>query len=85
MLRAWLEKFSLALLQLGFINSNYDSVLFNYTPSCGKILLLLYVDNMIITRGDLDGITFLKDHLAKLFEIKDFGLLSFFLGIEITS
>lgn len=39
---------------------------------------------MIISGDDLDGITSLKDHLAKLFEIKDFGHLSYFLGIEIT-
>ena len=47
-------------------------------------MLLLYVDDMIITSNDLSGIQELKDFLSQQFEMKDLGHLSYFLGLEIT-
>ena len=42
------------------------------------------MDDMIITSDDLSGIQELKDFLSQQFEMKDFGYLSYFLGLEIT-
>ena len=64
--------------------SHYDSALFLHCNNKSTILLLLYVDDMIITDNDLSGIQELKDFLRQQFEIKDFGHLSYFLGLEIT-
>ena len=64
--------------------SHYDSALFICRTDKGTILLLLYVDDMIITGDDLNGIQELKDFLRQQFEMKDLGHLSYFLGLEIT-
>ena len=47
-------------------------------------LLLLYVDDMIITGDDLQDIFYFKSFLKQNFDMKDLGLLSFFLGLEIS-
>ncbi|RVW98037.1 Retrovirus-related Pol polyprotein from transposon RE1 [Vitis vinifera] len=82
--RAWFAKFSSTIFRLGYTASPYDSALFLRHTDKGTILLLLYVDDMIITGDDLSGIQELKDFLSQQFEMKDLGHLSYFLGLEIT-
>ena len=77
-------KFSSTISCLGYIASHYDSTLFLHRTNKDTILLLLYVDDMIITSDDLSGIQELNDFLSQQFEMKDFGHLSYFLSLEIT-
>ena len=83
--RAWFEKFSSVVSSLGFTSSAHDSALFVRSTSAGRIILLLYVDDMIITGDDVDGIVTLKATLSSRFDMKDLGHLRYFLGIEIAS
>jgi len=49
----------------------------------GKLLIIvLYVDDLILTGHEL-LILSCKDDLAKEFEMKDLGLLHYFLGLKI--
>uniref|UniRef100_A0A2N9J561 Integrase catalytic domain-containing protein n=1 Tax=Fagus sylvatica TaxID=28930 RepID=A0A2N9J561_FAGSY len=80
--RAWFAKFNSTISQHGFSASSYDSALFFRRSDHGITLLLLYVDDMIITGDDVQGIQDLKRFLGQHFEMKDLGPLSYFLGLE---
>ena len=82
--RGWFAKFSSTIFRLGYTVNPYDSGLFLHHIDKGPILLLLYVDDMIITGDNLNGIQELMDFLSQQFEMKDLGYLSYFLGLEIT-
>lgn len=53
-------------------------------PHAIVIFLLLYVDNIIITGNDNSQISNLVYTLKVTFELKDLGILNYFLGIQIT-
>uniref|UniRef100_A0A2N9J1Q7 Reverse transcriptase Ty1/copia-type domain-containing protein n=1 Tax=Fagus sylvatica TaxID=28930 RepID=A0A2N9J1Q7_FAGSY len=84
--RAWFAKFSSIVHQFGFSSSSHDTALFIRRSDKGMILLLLYVDDMIITGDDHSGISDFKRFLLhQQFEMKDLGPLSYFLGLEVSS
>ncbi|KAA0036637.1 putative mitochondrial protein [Cucumis melo var. makuwa] len=63
--RAWFATLSSTITQLGFTSSSHDSALFTRQTSTGIVLLLLYVDDMIITGDDPQAISYLQSYLAK--------------------
>jgi hypothetical protein len=70
---------------LGFSASAHNSALFVHVSPCGRTLLLLYMDDMIITGDDSEYIAFVKTHLSDQFLVSDLSPLRYFLGIEISS
>ena len=55
------------------------------TDARGRTLLLLYVDDMIITGDDSQFIDFVKKRLSDKFLMSDLGPLHYFLGLEVSS
>ena len=81
--RAWFGRFSLVVTEFGLHRCGVDHSVFYKLAKHGKIWLLVYVDDIIITGDDIQGIKELKIFLQKKFNTKDLGSLKYFLGIEI--
>ena len=83
--RAWYAKLSSVLEAPGFVRSNADSSLFTRKGSAGILVVLIYVDDLIITGENEVEIEALKKSLNHTFAIKDLGRLKYFLGIEMAT
>ncbi|XP_077221768.1 uncharacterized protein LOC143855510 [Tasmannia lanceolata] len=82
-LRAWFGRFSEAVMRFGLKQCAIDHSVFSYHSSAGCILLIVYVDDIIITWSNSHGIQRLKTFLQKEFSTKDLGQLRYFLGTEV--
>ena len=82
--QAWFSKFSSTISQHGFSGSSFDTTLYLRRSGHGITILLLYVDDMLITGDDMQGIQDLKHFLGRQFEMKDLGPLNYFLGLEVS-
>ena len=63
--------------------NKFDHSVFYKNSSSGIILLVVYVDDIVITRSDSKGILSLKTFLHSQFHTKDLGMLKYFLGVEV--
>ena len=82
--RAWFDRFSSMVQELGMARSTSNHfVFYRHTYSKQCIYLIVYVDDIIITCSDQDGIQKLKKHLFSHFRTKDLGKLKYFLGTEV--
>ncbi|RDY01436.1 hypothetical protein CR513_15229, partial [Mucuna pruriens] len=82
-LRVWFERFAQVIISLGYRQSQGNHTLFIKHSPNGKLTLLVYIDNMIVTGDDeIEKLT-LKEKLATKFEMKELGKLKYFLEIEV--
>ncbi|RVX06418.1 Retrovirus-related Pol polyprotein from transposon RE1 [Vitis vinifera] len=63
--------------------SKYDTSLFLRKSDMGIVVLLVYVDDIVITGSDSALLGQLKTHLSESFHMKDLGSLTYFLGLEV--
>lgn len=68
---------------LGFRASNTDPSLFIRTTSNQLLLLMVYVDDIVVTGSSNIDIDEVIRQLYEKFALKDMGRLNFFLGIEV--
>ncbi|KAF3773518.1 Retrovirus-related Pol polyprotein from transposon TNT 1-94 [Nymphaea thermarum] len=81
--RAWFERLRIVMRSTGYRQGNGDHTLFIKQRNGLVSLLLVYVDDMIVTGSDEEENRKMKERLAKEFDLKDLGKLRYFLGIEI--
>lgn len=72
-----------ALLEAGFVHSNHDYSLFTLRRHEWIVIILVYVDDLLITGSNEELITEAKGVLHRKFKLKDLGELKYFLGIEV--
>lgn len=80
--RAWYAKRSILLIN-GLKRSVANPSLFAKKCMSGTTIVLVYIDDIVITGDDQDEISRLKTCLHNRFAIKDLGILKYFLGLEI--
>ncbi|KAK8957122.1 hypothetical protein KSP39_PZI000020 [Platanthera zijinensis] len=72
------------MIKFGYKQGHSDHTLFVKRNEGKIVVLIVYVDDIVITGNDTDEISKLKGLLSAEFEVKDLGRLRYFLGIEVT-
>ncbi|KAL0373398.1 UNVERIFIED_CONTAM: Retrovirus-related Pol polyprotein from transposon RE1 [Sesamum radiatum] len=81
--RQWNLELTNQLTSYGFTQSSHDHCMFTQHTTAGIIILLVYVDDVLITGPSQPHIDKVKHFLHFAFTIKDLGPAKYFLGLEI--
>jgi hypothetical protein len=81
--RAWHTRLKEELGHLGFEPSEADAALFTGTVDGEQVLLLVWVDDILIAGPGVERISKVKAQLAALFDVRDLGEATYFLGKEL--
>ena len=79
---AWYTRIDSYFTGLGFTKSEADANLYHIMVEGKPLIILFYVDDLILTSDD-QLIKSCKEDLAREFEMKDMGLMHYFLGMEV--
>ncbi|KAI5333016.1 hypothetical protein L3X38_023145 [Prunus dulcis] len=82
--KAWNAKFTGHLPAIGFTVSHSDPSLFVKHVGSDSVILLLYVDDIILTGSKDSLVEEVIDELSVVFEMKDMGRLTYVLGLQIS-
>jgi len=80
--RSWYTRIDSYLTALGFTKIEVDVKLYHILVEGKLIIIVLYFDSLILT-GDEQLIISCKEDLASEFEMKDMGLMHYFLKLEV--
>lgn len=82
--RQWNEKLSDFLITYGFTHSLADYALFTHKNGSQFNVVVVYVDDILLTGDNLSMIHSLKTALHDEFSIKDLGEAKYYMGLEIS-
>jgi hypothetical protein len=80
--RMWYERIDTYLRSLGLTRSSSDYNMYYLGTGPYKVVLVLYVDDLFLSGGDEQKISWLKEQLHTQFDMTDLGLVSKYLGVE---
>eukprot|EP00253_Pinus_taeda_P036492 PITA_36492 len=80
--RAWYTRIDNYFTRLGFTKSEADANRYHIIVDGKLLIIVLYVDDLILI-GDDELIKPCKKDFAREFEMKDMGLMHYFLGMEL--
>ncbi|NDD85546.1 hypothetical protein EBZ38_14895, partial [bacterium] len=81
--RAWEQELGRFPVKLGFKRSITDQALYYKFVPGGMILVPIYVDDLAVTGAPPQAIHAFKDELKKVYETRDFGPVSTYLGVQV--
>ncbi|KAL5224135.1 hypothetical protein ABZP36_010774 [Zizania latifolia] len=82
-LHAWNAKIDETLVALGFSHSASEHAVYAHSKGTSRLLVGVYVDDLIITGNDANEIAKFKQEMSARFKMSDLCLLYFYLGIEV--
>jgi hypothetical protein len=83
--RQWYLRFDRFVIEQVYSRCHYDHcVYFKKIENGSYIILLLYVDDMLVARSNMQDINVLKKKLSNSFAMKDLGATKKILGMRIT-
>jgi len=83
--RSWFQKLHHTFTHMGFQSSKSDSSLFIKFWDGNVLLILVYVDDILITGNSSNVIQKFISALQTIFPLKDLGILHYFLGVHVSS
>jgi hypothetical protein len=81
--QAWYSKMDNFLMATGFSRCHSDPNVYTKKGESHLIILVLYVDDLILTGNDPKILNHVKTNLKKKFEMNDLGFLHYFLGLQV--
>jgi hypothetical protein len=81
--RAWYAKIDSFFLHLGFKHCESDHSLYVLHTHGNTLIIVVYVDDLVITGNNIDLILRLKKQLVDSFDMTDLGILHYFLGLQV--
>jgi len=82
--RAWNIRLDKSLKNLGFRRCVQEQAVYTRGEGRAAVVIGVYVDDLIVTGDDPMQIQAFKQQMTKQFEMSDLGLLSYYLGIEVS-
>jgi hypothetical protein len=83
--RQWYLKFDRFMTEQGYSRCHFDHCVYFKKLENGRfIIFLLYVDDMLVARSNMQDINVLKKKLSNSFAMKDLGVAKKILGTRIT-
>jgi hypothetical protein len=82
--QAWNAKLHNTLRSLGFTQSPSEHAVYVRGEASSRLLLGMYVDDLIVTSSSTPEIAKFKQEMMDRFKMSDLGLLTYYLGIEVT-
>ena len=81
--RAWNTRIDTYFKENGFKQCPYEHALYAKNSGGNMIFVALYVDNLIFMGNNNEMIEQFKGTMRREFEMKNLGLMKFFLGLEV--
>ena len=81
--RTWNIKLNQILRRLKFVRCSKEPSLYRREENGELLVVVVYVDDLLVTGSSLELILNFKRGMANQFEMSDLGLLTYYLGIEV--